>query len=64
MSKRTNKPTPQPPEKMTLADHAEAWTRERGEAVPHRESPEWKEMYERWVTFAFADLQKNRRKHK
>lgn len=29
---------------MTMADHAEAWARERGETVPARDTPEWNEM--------------------
>lgn len=43
-------------EKMTLADHAEAWTREQGEPVPARDTPEWTVMYEAWIEFAFADF--------
>jgi len=41
---------------MTLADHAEAWQRERGEIVPARESSAWAAMYEQWIEFAFADF--------
>ncbi len=41
---------------MTLADHAEAWWRGTGRAVPGRETPEWHEMYKRWHGFAFADF--------
>ena len=43
---------------MTLADHAEAWTREQGKQVPARNTPEWETMYEKWVEFAFADFTK------
>ena len=41
---------------MTLADHAEAWQRERGEQVPERDSPVWDAMYQDWVDFAFAEF--------
>ena len=41
---------------MTLADHAEAWQRERGEQVPERDSAEWDTMYQDWVDFAFVDF--------
>jgi hypothetical protein len=41
---------------MTLADHAEAWHREQGKKVPPRDSAKWQQMYERWATWAFADL--------
>jgi hypothetical protein len=41
---------------LTLADHAEAWQRERGEAVPERDSAEWDSMYQEWVDFAFGSL--------
>ena len=41
---------------MTLADHAEAWQRERGEHVPERDSPTWDAMYQEWVDFAFAEF--------
>lgn len=43
-------------EKMTLADHAEAWTREQGKEVPERDTPEWEVMYEAWIDYAFADF--------
>lgn len=41
---------------MTLADHAEAWQRGRGEHVPERDSAEWDTMYQDWVDFAFGSL--------
>jgi hypothetical protein len=41
---------------MTLADHAEAWQRERGEQVPERDSAAWDAMYQDWVDYAFADI--------
>ncbi len=44
------------PGELTLGDHAEAWWREQGKVVSQRETPEWKEMYEKWVNFAFSDM--------
>ena len=41
---------------LTLADYAEAWHRDRGIAVPKRETAEWLEMYERWVDYAFENF--------
>jgi hypothetical protein len=41
---------------MTLADHAEAWQRERGEQVPERDSAAWDAMYQDWIDYAFADF--------
>ncbi len=41
---------------MTLADHAEAWWRESNNIVPNRGTPEWDNMYEQWIDFAFADM--------
>jgi len=38
---------------VTLAEHAEAWTRERGEIVPPRDSEAWGAMYEKWIDWAF-----------
>jgi hypothetical protein len=39
----------------TLADRAEAWWRERGNEVPARQSQDWRNMYERWIEYAFDD---------
>lgn len=39
----------------TLADHAEAWTREQSKPVPPRKTPAWQAMYEAWHAFAFAE---------
>ena len=39
--------------KMTLSDHAEAWTKEQGKVVPERDTPEWQEMYQLWIAYAF-----------
>ena len=39
---------------MTFAEHAEAWTKEKGEEVPQRNTTEWLEMYSKWHSFAFA----------
>mgnify|MGYP001571700503 CR=1 FL=1 len=41
---------------LTLADHAEAWTRERGRKVPRRNTNAYRQMYEKWATWAFSDL--------
>lgn len=40
----------------TLADYAELWCKDQGIPVPEREAPEWAEMYERWIDYAFADF--------
>jgi hypothetical protein len=40
----------------TLSDHAEAWTIEQGGTVPPKDTPEYLEMYEKWVNWAFQDL--------
>lgn len=42
--------------KMTFADHAEAWWREQGKRVPRRKTKAWQAMYEKWIEFAFADF--------
>ena len=34
---------------LTLADHAEAWWREKGNTIPPRDTDEWKKMYETWA---------------
>lgn len=40
---------------MTLIDHAKAWWIEQGNQVP--DDPEGlREMYEKWVEYAFADF--------
>ena len=44
---------------MTLADHAEAWAKEQGETVPPRNTAMWRELYERWIEYAFRDTNKN-----
>jgi len=41
---------------QTLAEHAEAWYRERGRNVPPRNTPAWEKMYLRWARWAFARL--------
>lgn len=41
---------------LTLADHAEAWQRGRGETVPERDSAEWDSTYQDWIDFAFGSL--------
>ncbi len=49
---------------MTLAEHAEAWTREQGKPVPPRDTPEWGDMYADWHEWAFQDFQDIKEKHK
>lgn len=41
---------------MTMADHAKAWGRKQGLQVPEHGSPEWREFYDAWHKFAFADF--------
>ena len=41
---------------QTLADHAEAWTREQGESVPKRGTLKWEAMYKTWCGWAFSDF--------
>ena len=41
---------------MTLADYAEAWAQEQGYHIPNRDTEEWIILYEKWVTWAFADF--------
>jgi len=47
------------PGEMTLAEHAEAWWREQGRKVPKRNTKKWREMYEKWIRFAFKGFAKN-----
>ena len=46
---------------LTLGDHAELWWQEQGNEVPARNTDAWREMYERWATWAFADLREEKR---
>ena len=48
------------PETMTFAEHAEAWWSESGHTVPRADTPEWREMYETWVEWAFQDMEVSR----
>lgn len=43
------------PQKLTFADHAEAWIRDQIRKVPERGTEEWESLYEEWVAFAFKD---------
>jgi hypothetical protein len=43
-------------DKLTLADHAEAWARERGLPVPQRDTDDWRALYEQWHTWAFQGI--------
>jgi hypothetical protein len=49
---------------LTLADHAEMWTKENGGTVPPRDSHEYQEMYQRWIAYAFADFDKPKRRNR
>ncbi len=49
---------------LTLADHAEAWWREKGNTIPPRGTDEWQKMYETWVEWAFSDLHDEQAKRK
>lgn len=42
--------------RMTLADHAEAWWKEKGNTVPPKGSDAYNEMYKQWAEFAFANM--------
>jgi len=43
---------------VTLADHAEAWWSKKGNKVPKKNTPQWQEMYEKWVKWAFREFKK------
>lgn len=43
---------------MTLADHAEAWAKSLGKAIPPRDSDEWKALYAEWHAWAFSEFAK------
>ncbi|CAK0755943.1 hypothetical protein CCP3SC1AL1_2210011 [Gammaproteobacteria bacterium] len=38
---------------LTLGEHAEMWWGKKGNKVPKRNTKEWKEMYIKWVNYAF-----------
>ena len=40
----------------TLAEHAEAWWKERGKVVPPKKTTAWQVMYEKWVNWAFQSF--------
>jgi len=40
----------------TLADHAQAWWEEQGNAVPVLYSENWWNMYEQWIEYAFEEI--------
>jgi len=44
------------PDKMTLAEHAEAWWKENGNMVPPKDTLEYENMYEKWHEFAFQNF--------
>lgn len=41
---------------MSLADHADAWWRERGAEPPPRTDMAWQSYYEEWHAWAFAGI--------
>ncbi len=43
-------------QQMTLAEHAEAWWSETGNAVPAADTPEYEAMYAAWIEYAFAGM--------
>ena len=45
---------------LTLQDHAEIWWMEQGNIIPPRGTKYHKEMYERWVQWAFNDFDFNK----
>lgn len=44
------------PDDITLAEHAEAWWKEKGKKVPTKGTKEWKKMYETWANWAFSNM--------
>lgn len=46
---------------MTMAEHAEMWWEEKGNQVPSKGTPEWVQMYESWVEFAFSYVCKHKK---
>jgi len=44
------------PDDTPLYDIAEDWARAEGREVPPRDTEEWKQMYEAWIDYAFADF--------
>lgn len=44
-------------ENISLAQHAEMWYYETSnKEIPERYTPEWYEMYKRWIDYAFKNL--------
>lgn len=41
-----------------LSDYAESWAKENNIEIPPRDTPEWMDMYQKWIEFAFADFEK------
>jgi len=42
---------------ISLAEHAEMWYYEMSnKEIPERYSPEWYEMYKRWIEYAFKNI--------
>ncbi len=42
---------------ISLAQHAEMWHYENSnKEIPERYTPEWYEMYKRWIDYAFKNV--------
>jgi len=41
---------------LTFQDHAELWAREQDIPIPARNTDAWKNLYERWVDYAFEGI--------
>ena len=52
--------TAKDPNKKTLWEHAEEWWVEQGKTVPKKNTPEYEQMYEEWVDWAFDFLRKKK----
>ena len=46
-------------QRLPLSVHAEAWAKDQGIRIPPRDTPEWVEMYESWIEYAFEDFGKD-----
>lgn len=47
---------------LTMADYAELWMKESGYTIPGRDTEEWKQLYAKWVDYAF-DHEKHRNRY-
>lgn len=51
---------PKPKHKMTMADHARAWYRERGHRMPATSTKRGRKMYDSWQKMAFSHMRDGR----